>query len=198
MLFSPPPPPPPEWTPSDIATVVIAGAALIVSVASVVSTFLIHRLQGPVVKVKILYHADLRDKKTYKPNAPDLDAEPKILMTTTLRKAAEVAKRFPDDKYYPTTFLRVHITNAGRMDTGIDSISYVNKAGAGIGTRKIDGPEGPIPLPAQSYTTEDYLYSEARTQAGAKGKIRFVVYLTNGKKVKTRFVKLEAKYSKPF
>lgn len=197
MLFGPPIPPSPEWTPSDVATVIIAGAALIVSIASVVSTFLIHRLQGPVIKVKILYHADLREKATYVPNAPNLDDEPKVLMTTALRQAHEVAKRFPDEKYYPTTFLRVHVTNAGRMDTGIDSISYVNKAKEGVATRKIDDPDGPIPLPAQSYITEDYLYSEARRQAGPKAKIRFEVYLTNGRKVRTHFVKVEAKYSKP-
>lgn len=186
-----------EWTPSDVATVIIAIVAVVVSVASVVSTFLIHRLQGAVVKIKVRFHADLRDKATYVANAPDPDAQPRNLATTSLRNAAEVFDRFPEEKYYATSFLRVIVTNAGRLDAGVDSITYVNKEGKGIAVRQASDPPYPVMLPAQTYLTRDYLYSELRSHSGLQSKIRFIIELTNGKRVKSGWVQMEERLSKP-
>jgi hypothetical protein len=188
---------PPAWSPSDIATVIIAAVAVVVSVASVVSTFLVHRLQGAIVIVNVRYHVDLRVKATYKKNAPDLDKEPKVLATSVLRKADEIYERFPTDTHYATSFLRVVATNAGRIDASVDSISYVNKAKKGIVIQMKDEKPFPLNLPAQTYIKRDYLYSEVRSHAGKKAKIRFVVELTNGKHVKSRWIRLREALSQP-
>lgn len=192
-----PPIDPPIWSPSDIATVIIAAVAVVVSVASVVSTFLVHRLQGSIVKVMVRYHVDLREKATYKPNAPEPDKEPKTLATSTVRKAGEIYNRFPADTHYATSFLRVIATNAGRIDASVDSISYVNKAKKGIVVQMKDEQPFPMILLAQTYITRDYLYSELVSHAGKKAKIRFEVALTNGKKSRSRWFKLQKGLSKP-
>ncbi len=191
------PPNPPAWSPTDIATVTIAVVAVVVSIASVVSTFLVHRLQGAIVRVDIRYHVTSIEKAKYIQNATQDDEQPEIHATSNLRQAKEIYERFPSDRYHAMSFLRVIATNAGRIDASVDSIRYVNKAKKGIVIQTKDEKPFPATLPAQTYIKRDYLYSELMSHAGKRARIQFVVELSNGKQVKSRWIKLRGDLSEP-
>lgn len=180
------------WSPSDVATVVIAFAALVVSVLSVWSTFAIHKRQGPIIEVETFYHAKLRKKAEYVKNLPPEQVVFDVEATTDLASAPTMPDQYSRDKYfYSLTFLRLVLTNKGRMDAAIESIFYFNTAGRGISVAHKDEEPYPLTIPAQTNRTRDFLYSSLADHAGTDKKVRFEVTLTNGTKIKVDWIHLD-------
>lgn len=154
----------------DVATVVLAALAIVVSVWTSIA---IHRGAGPVVKVSVIYYVLLQRKK------PERFKPTYMHVTTSLSRAAQVHRDF-ETEFFVTPFLRAIVTNRGRMDVGVDAINMQDPAERERGMKLKTDPSYPVLLKAQSYIYLNTLYSEVLSFTGEGRKMRFIAALTNG------------------
>lgn len=172
-----------KWTPLDVGDIATAAVAVIAVVVSIAASIVVHRAGGPVIKVKVVYFLWI-EPKVKSPFTPRFRSA-----VSSLNSASDTYRRFAADNYL-TEFLRVVVTNRGRLDVGIDSIAHQRtNLDSRVITQKGD-PAYPVILKAQSYLYLNQLYVDLKAYAGSPPRIRFVVTLTNGDEVRSRWVKL--------
>jgi len=170
----------------DIATAVLAFVAIVVSIAVAIVQ---HRSSGPLVKVKVVAFARLQRRpepgKRYK--APDYDNLPSAI--GPLSSIPEMHDKYGADNFV-RLYLRVVITNHGRMPITVENVGYENREGKAIAFKRKDGPQVPFALEPFQHFEWDEMFNDLPTFAGRYAMIRFRVGLSNGERIMSRWIKV--------